>query len=308
MSTIVPVLSIGSGLLPTLLDEMPPTPNTSKNHHYVPQFILRNFANKSGKLYCFNKEEGKIYQSPPRRLFKQDHLNTYRSEDGSESIHLEDSLSKLESDVSRIVRKVCNNVRGGCGISLTPSEHVIWGRFLMTQIARNPKRLESSLEKDPVAKHMRNYEHVYGPVHPEVREHLLAPEEKKRMVQNTYIETVEENDAYSKNAPLLARKNIVALVADKKSQGFVIGNTGVIRLPEAVHYLLHPKTRLLYPISWDIILAWGYPYESEDVISMTCDEVRGNNEQILAQSDIVAGRTKELIESISRIPQRYKRT
>ena len=215
---------------------------------------------------------------------------------------------KLETDVGRMVDKVCKNVRGGCGISLTTWERVIWGRFLMTQIARHPDRLKSWLDKNPVEKHIRNYERVNGPVRPEVREHLLAPKEKKRMVQNTFIKTVEENYAYSKNAPILAGKNIVALVADKKSQGFVIGDTGVIRLPKAEHYLEHPKTRLLYPVSWDIILAWGYPYESEDVISMTCDEVRRNNEQILAQSDIVAGRTKELIESLSRIPQRYKRT
>jgi len=49
----------------------------------------------------------------------ENHLYTYISEDGSGSTHLEESLSKFESEVSNIVRKILEKVRNGCSISLT---------------------------------------------------------------------------------------------------------------------------------------------------------------------------------------------
>ena len=149
-----------------------------------------------------------------------------------------------------------------------------------------------------------DYERKYGPVRPEAKGCCLDPKMIKWMANNMFIETTKDRDIYSKLAPELASRNIVALVADKKAEGFVIGDVGVIRFPKAGQYLLHPETQLIYPISWNIVLAWGFPWEGKDVIAIPHDKMRTVNELTFNQSNIIAGRAKELIESLSRKPNK----
>ncbi|MCY4674077.1 MAG: hypothetical protein OXD43_10005 [Bacteroidetes bacterium] len=154
-----------------------------------------------------------------------------------------------------------------------------------------------------IRKFVSDFERKFRPVHPAAKSYCLDSKRQERDVHNMFIETTMDNP-YLNFAPLLASRNIAALVPEKKTQSFVIGDTGVTRYPKAKHDLRHQDTKLLYPISWDVVLAWGFPQNSKNMISIPYDEMRIANELTLNQSDIIAGSSKELIESLSRKTKR----
>lgn len=49
---------------------------TSKKHHYIPQFYLKGFTNKSGEYYLFDKEKNEIRKSKPINSFFENKRNT----------------------------------------------------------------------------------------------------------------------------------------------------------------------------------------------------------------------------------------
>ncbi|MCY3487579.1 MAG: DUF4238 domain-containing protein [Bacteroidetes bacterium] len=282
------------------------TSNIPKRHHYVPQFILRNFTDKSEKLHCFNRKTSKTYRSSPADVFLEKYLYTHRSEDGATTTDLETKLSEIEGDVAHIVEKIIKRVRRGDSIALTKHQCHIWMKFIVYQLGRHPDSLSRLLQKDSIPGHINDYERKYGRVPEDVKVQCLTPESKERLTRNSWIESNLNypDRLYTELAPLFNGRRIAALVAKNKSKSFVIGDTGVIRYPKARHELWHPNTRLLYPISWDVVLAWGFPRNSKDVISIPYYEVCIANELIFNQSDIIAGCAKELIESLSRKTER----
>ena len=75
-------------------------------HHYIPQFILRNFAcDKNGKLaYFCDKESQRISKHEVRDIFME--RNLYRDEinEADKPIQIELDLAKFENEVSRLIK------------------------------------------------------------------------------------------------------------------------------------------------------------------------------------------------------------
>ena len=51
--------------------------NSPKRHHYIPQFLLKNFLDDSGRFWVFDREEGKPHQGTPTNTFVR--RNLYRT-------------------------------------------------------------------------------------------------------------------------------------------------------------------------------------------------------------------------------------
>ncbi len=51
--------------------------NDPKRHHYIPQFLLKNFLDDSGRFWVFDKKKGKLHQGTPRNTFVE--KNLYRT-------------------------------------------------------------------------------------------------------------------------------------------------------------------------------------------------------------------------------------
>ena len=48
----------------------------TKRQHYLPQFYLDNFTNSSGKLWVYDRLEGRIFASSPRDIGCENYLGT----------------------------------------------------------------------------------------------------------------------------------------------------------------------------------------------------------------------------------------
>jgi len=80
--------------------------NDPVRHHFIPQFILRNFADEKGYLNFFNKEKGKIEYLLPKDVFVRKDL--YRDEKNNPIVpaEIEHDLSKFEGEVAPIINKL----------------------------------------------------------------------------------------------------------------------------------------------------------------------------------------------------------
>ncbi|MGA8265148.1 MAG: DUF4238 domain-containing protein [Ignavibacteriaceae bacterium] len=82
-----------------------------KKQHYVPQFILRNFAEaKSQQLYVYDKQDEKEYKTNIRNIAAEKGFYDIEFKDIKLSIEL--SLSQLESKATELI----NNIIKGSSI------------------------------------------------------------------------------------------------------------------------------------------------------------------------------------------------
>jgi hypothetical protein len=83
-----------------------PAEDKSKNHHYVPQNILRKFSySKKGKVYVFDKHKKIKFKTNIRNILSENRFNEFQF--GDNTINFEAVLTELEgglwSDYERVV-------------------------------------------------------------------------------------------------------------------------------------------------------------------------------------------------------------
>lgn len=79
--------------------------NEAKRHHYIPQFILRNFTDTNGKIYYWDMENNKLKKAKIRDIFMN--LNMYRDEINHDDnpTYIEKSLSIFENDIAKLIKE-----------------------------------------------------------------------------------------------------------------------------------------------------------------------------------------------------------
>lgn len=79
--------------------------NEPIRHHYIPQFILKNFCfDCTGRLYFLDKKNEEISIKDTREIFME--RNLYRDEiNNADPIKIEKDLSRFENEISRIIKE-----------------------------------------------------------------------------------------------------------------------------------------------------------------------------------------------------------
>lgn len=82
--------------------------NITKKHHYVPQFILKNFSKDKKRINIWNVNEKKQFKMQVEVAFQKKYL--YKDDNNKEdTMHIENAFSKLESDVAPIIKKIIDS-------------------------------------------------------------------------------------------------------------------------------------------------------------------------------------------------------
>lgn len=78
--------------------------STAKRHHYVPQFHLRRFADETGRLWAWDKQTDRIFQTEPGSVASATHFYrlTQYEPFGHDPLTMEKQLSGLEGEVASI--------------------------------------------------------------------------------------------------------------------------------------------------------------------------------------------------------------
>lgn len=108
------------------------TSNTPKKQHYVPQFLLRNFATENTeKLFTFDKQQDKIFSTTVRDSASE--KGFYNIQGLSDKYTLEYELGNLETLASKVISKICSS---GSISHLNENEHKILCFFAANLLVR----------------------------------------------------------------------------------------------------------------------------------------------------------------------------
>ncbi|MCY3626694.1 MAG: DUF4238 domain-containing protein [Gammaproteobacteria bacterium] len=199
------------------------TQNRSKRHHYIPQFLIKNWANDTGKVWSYNKRTDCIFPSSPKNLFLENGLYTLMH-----GLNLEksDEIEKLfagqEERVAKIVDKILKNVRNGITPTLNELEFLELQTFMLAITRRTPAALKAFLAKNPNEFLLRETDRLMSDGHPAIDSDLTYNEAEVRK-----LERIVESNACAKFAagdnPNL-QQQVRQYCSDYGLEAFVLSN------------------------------------------------------------------------------------
>jgi Protein of unknown function (DUF4238) len=143
----------------------------SQNHHYIPQFLLKEWCNQNGKLTVYSRRQGRVVTSErsPRGSGFEPDLYTYEvSGEKRHTIETDFMTPGIDTPAALIMQMILS----GEFCEVTLEERSDFARFVLSLRARHPdavalveaKGLEaitSALDRDP-----DEYEAVKGSASP----------------------------------------------------------------------------------------------------------------------------------------------
>jgi len=107
-----------------------------KKHHYVPQFLLRNFARMGGtRLYVFDKQTDRVFLASVADVAAENRL--YEFSLGDLTATIEPSLADFESKAAGVLREVLSN---DSLADLTVYQRVVLSGLVAQLLLRSPQQ------------------------------------------------------------------------------------------------------------------------------------------------------------------------
>jgi len=78
----------------------------SQKHHYVPQFLIKNFAKANGFISIYDKIDDNRFEANPINIFVENNRNTFLSDDGKKHVIIEQMYAYLDSLIAPVLQEV----------------------------------------------------------------------------------------------------------------------------------------------------------------------------------------------------------
>lgn len=271
-----------------------------KRHHFIPQMMLRHFADDDGQLWFWRRDltPGDTRKTSTQNLFVEKDLYTFLQDNGEKDVALETFFSNLEGIGATFINGLAAIVRGGQQPELDAGAWDFWSHFFYFHLKRTPGAIAA------FAKQM-NFDELVRETAAKIRAIRLE----------TGGDANEENleEKIRKNAIVMAQaaKPSVEVLAAFEQMGLAIykvansrksfivtdvpGATARFKLPDGSM----SKPTLFVPLTWDIAVGQLAGGRRVEVVTVDADQVRRMNEASAARSLVIAGRSAELIGSLA---------
>ena len=264
-----------------------------KRQHYIPQMILKRFADSGGWLYCCDRTGAKprFWKTTPKNVFLETHLYTQYDDGGEADGFIEEHFSSLESAVSPIIDKIIDWSLQGKVSRLDANEKDLWLRFLVHQRRRTPdlrplvkEKTSGLIEEIPVA-----FEAYFG--------RNITPEEHTRVKNADFLGTAKRN-AFSGFAAAKPRDDILTMLRNTSML------TGVVRNPKK-NFVIGSRPIVAFhdwfPVDQKVAVRLASPAGSDELrVLDDISEVRRISKGIVRESTIFAGPSRQLVDSLAR--------
>lgn len=77
---------------------------SDENQHWVPKFLIKNFANRDGRVFCLDIHTDQVTKPPPRLVASEKGFNDFQIE--GEAVSFEDRLEKIETQAAPILKRI----------------------------------------------------------------------------------------------------------------------------------------------------------------------------------------------------------
>ena len=262
--------------------------------------LLRRFTNQNGKLFCFHKNSPNgVFETTPENAFVEKHLYTQHDEHGNKNVSVEKELADLEGQANEVIEKMIKTARSRELPSLTSTEKETWDRFCYCQFLRTPQKRDFVENITPDA--LAHFEKDIRSFNDDEREKFDDPQEQRRFGKNTWVKLV--GTPQGELLEILGSKKMIGIgKIENSKKSFVIGSNPIFFSgpPNSHTDSSDPDVGTLFPISHDVIVATGGIHGKTGFVELQeMEHIRSINKAIFNQSDMVAGRSRELIESLA---------
>ncbi len=276
--------------------------------------VTNNFCNEDGKIWVFDKTTNKIYLTKPINLFVEKDLYTYQklSPPTVEEPHIkitkeykyEKELSSLESKSASIFKHIISQARLRKTPKLSLPDRSIVKQFIIT-LARRTK--ESQERVHPKI----NAEDIFYKITTNgIKDICLELPDKETFYKNKDIKKLKDiiisntsarfafgDRQYDKNQEekFIQDTGLMIVAIHNPRRSFVIGSHGITRIRD-----LNNNESTGVPISHDVMIVVTNKPDEEQFLTISDKVIRMINNCTFMQSNIVASRSKDLLESLRR--------
>ena len=243
-----------------------------KRHHFIPQFLLRNYINERGKVWVFRKGGPHVFEAVPNDIALEKHYNSTH-ENGRRDSALETRLAQVvENRYAPVMKDLIDGIRDRQDIDLPSIKRGLL-RLAYMQFTRSKPIKDGFLDQ---------------------RTGMGSADS-----QNAYVHMIKINldcldDPISFPLPSdwesyeSLNLGVMQIQAPKKS--FVVGDIPLVRGSEELYFSVAP----------DIMIYWGRENDEPDckVFPSGQGNIRRFNEAILRYSTLIASNSKAVIEDL----------
>ena len=274
-----------------------------KRHHYIPQMLSRRFADSGGILHVFDKRfpQKGIQKRTPKNLFVERDFYTQVDAKGTKDVSVEtEFLARLESEARLVIEKIVSAGRRGNFPDLSPDEREILKTFFFTQFSRVPDTLDSATDEVRQMMHP-NTDFAWQSRPPKVSELSVqnSSETMERHLMNARIQHLQMPRSLEMSGFLAKMGIVVAVIEElKPERSFIIGSSPVVQLSHSERsYLSDQDLEVWLPLARDVAV-FPSPWEGDKVMSVNDKHIRTINKGISQQSTVIAGCSREIINSL----------
>ena len=270
-------------------------------HHYVPQWLLRNFRDSNGKIYGFVKSNpaGGVFATTPKKLMVEKDLYTLLGESVPDRQAAEKEYSRREALMKPVADKIILAVRNNAQPRLTLRERLFCHFFHYGTWVRTP---DLAAEKDAALGPFDNDAFLdwYGKEHnldahdmAIARAFLHDPDNERVTDHDSHVMAVTSPPAPGLNEYLAVMGLRIARIA-KPRKSFVIGSYAL------AFAKYRGENHFWLPISHDVAVQPYGRAGTETLVELVDDrDIRAINEASFRESSIIAARSAQLLRSLA---------
>lgn len=272
-----------------------------KRHHYIPQMVLRHFADTDGDLWFWRRDfkPGDIRKATTQNLFVQKDLYTQVHSDGTKDVGLEKFFAYLEGTGADFIRQLSAIVRRGLVPKLDDGAWDFWHHFFYYQIKRTPGYFKALAERAGFRESVRAGVEKLKEI--EAAEGRFDGHEslESRIYKNAAV--IAQGSAPT--AEVLSVFNKLGLAIYRitdPAKSFIVAD-----VPGAAARIGQPEdtvsgAAIFIPLTDDIAIGHLARPKAIEVFIVDREQVRRMNVASASRSTVIAGRSSALLASLSR--------
>lgn len=276
-----------------------------KAHHFVSQFLLREFADEAGWLHWTRVGEARpiIRRTRPAEIFVKRHLYSLVDDQGLKDPDLEQQLAALEAEASAVIAKMIAAARAGRPPVLSARERGVWYAFFLTQWRRTPET-QRAVASDEEAMEMMtetlDEARARFPSRVDEIDALDTPAARSRILRNVRVKGLHYLS--EEVMPVLEQRGIGILKIRVPEKRFVIGSRPVVKFTIAGQSdLTDPTVEMWLPVASDVAIGCGAGDGSVRLHFLDQARlVRQLNDGMARSCTMIAGASPALVRSLAR--------
>ena len=278
----------------------------SKNHHYVPEAISKNFCVRDKTTFYTSKESSgfSVNERNISSIFKRRHYNSYVQDDGSKDDSLERFFG-IEFD-NFIPQWTCNfgHVLSGKRAHLfdDESDRRRFIQFFYNHIRRTPDFIDpivSSVTKEVFnGNFVEEFEDKHRPLSHEEKQRLHDPLFQELAAGNSRVENIGKQTVHILNT--MANMQVVIATPSRENKQFIVASNPVARFEAYLKQPLgEPGVEMWTTLTPRIAVGIVQNDKAQHVVSLPDKEMRKLNRQLTKSSRAIAGRSERLLRSLA---------